>query len=121
MNTTHGKLTASTYVVRNDNSTTICSGIAEQLQYWHIKIDLVLNKETNKYTSSTIPTFSHNEQVRFRFVAVKLLLLRPASVLQLVSDCISLSTFRVLCNKVSLATVMCPTAVYSWGLAIYHR
>jgi hypothetical protein len=63
----------------------------------------------------------HNEQVRFCFIAVKLLLLRPASILQLVSDCIRLSTFRRLCKKVSLATVMCPTAVYSWGLAIYHR
>jgi hypothetical protein len=72
-------------------------------------------------TSSTIPTFSHNEQVRFRFIAVKLLLLRPVSILQLVSDCISHSTFRVLCKKVSLVTVMCPTAVYSWGLAIYQR
>jgi hypothetical protein len=44
-----------TYVICNENSITICANITAQLQQWHIKIDLVLNKETDKYIECNPP------------------------------------------------------------------
>jgi hypothetical protein len=59
MNTIRSKLSTKTYIVCQDNSSTICADVTEQLQLWNIKIDLVLNKETNKYTDipTTLPTY----------------------------------------------------------------
>jgi hypothetical protein len=59
MNTISSKLSTNTYTVCQDNSYTICADITEQLLIWNIKIDLVLNKETNKYTDipATLPTY----------------------------------------------------------------
>ena len=59
MNTIRSKLSTNTYIVCQDNSSTICADITEQLQLWNIKIDLVLDKETNKYTDipTTLPTY----------------------------------------------------------------
>jgi hypothetical protein len=59
MNTIRSKLSTNTYTVCQDNSNTICADITEQLLIWNIKIDLVLNEETNKYTDipTTLPTY----------------------------------------------------------------
>jgi hypothetical protein len=52
-------LLSDTYVLCNENSIIICASITAQLQQWHIKIDLVLNKETNEYTDTgtALPTY----------------------------------------------------------------
>jgi hypothetical protein len=53
------KLCTSTYSVCNDTLNTICTNITEQLQKWNIKIDMLKNKETNKYTEipHKLPTY----------------------------------------------------------------
>jgi hypothetical protein len=59
MNKIQEQLCASTYSVCNDTLNTICTNITEQLQQWNLKIDMLKNKETNKYTEirHKLPTY----------------------------------------------------------------
>jgi hypothetical protein len=59
MNKIQEKLCTSTYSVCNDTLDTICTNITEQLQNRNIKIDMLKNKETNKYTElpHKLPTY----------------------------------------------------------------
>jgi hypothetical protein len=59
MSKINDQLSTNTYAVCNDSLTTICTGIIEQLQLWNIKIDLVLNKDSHKYTDIPVnlPTY----------------------------------------------------------------
>jgi hypothetical protein len=59
MNKVQEKLCTSTYSVCDDTLNTICTNITEQLQKWNIKIDILQNKETNKYTElpNMLPTY----------------------------------------------------------------
>ena len=46
------KLSIETYEICTDGADTICTNIIEQLEHWGVKVDLVINKETKRYTDA---------------------------------------------------------------------